>query len=75
MGLERMMVSAKISPENLEFLDQWGRHLKPHDVSQSSLVDLSVRIVRQLHLRGDLSLEPEALQDLLRTNSRPGVKK
>jgi hypothetical protein len=71
MGQERTMVSSKLSAENLEFLDEWERNLKPHNVSQSSLVDLCVRIVRQLHRHGDLSLEPQALQELLGTNRLP----
>ena len=61
------MVSSKLSPENTEFLDEWSRQLKPLTVSQSSLVDLSVRIVRHLFMAGKLSLEPRALQEFLGT--------
>jgi hypothetical protein len=68
MGVERTAVSAKLSPENLDFLDERMRLLRPYTVSMSSLVDLCVRIVRQLNARGDLSLEPERLRALLTTD-------
>jgi hypothetical protein len=73
MGLERTLVSSKLSPENVEFLSEMERSLKPYSVSQSSLLDLCIRIVRQLHRRGDLSLSPTALQELLGTEGRPGT--
>lgn len=65
MGIERTAVSTKLSPENMEFIDEWAQSLKPLDVSASSLVDLSVRIVRNLVATGKLSREPKALQDFL----------
>ena len=65
MGVERTMVSAKLSPENIDFLDEQRRLLRPYEVSLSSLVDLCVRIVRELHGRGELSLEPKQLRTLL----------
>jgi hypothetical protein len=65
LGLERVMASAKLSPENSEFLYEIERNLRPYEVSQSSLVNLAVTIVRRLYRLGDLNLEPKALQDLL----------
>jgi len=73
MGMERTMVSSKLSPENVEFLSDMERSLKPYSVSQSSLLDLCIRIVRQLHRQGKVSLQPEALQELLGTEGRPGT--
>ncbi len=73
MGLERTMVSSKLSPENVEFLSDMERSLKPYSVSQSSLLDLCIRIVRHLHREGKVSLRPEALQELLGTEGRPGT--
>jgi hypothetical protein len=73
MGLERTMVSSKLSPENVEFLSDMERSLKPYSVSQSSLLDLCIRIVRHLHREGKVSLQPEALQELLGTEGRPGT--
>jgi hypothetical protein len=55
-------VSTKLSPENLDFLSKQRRSLRPYDISLSSLVNLCVRIVRRLHDRGELSLEPLQLQ-------------
>src|SRR5439155_11849984 len=46
--VERTMVSAKFDDANLEFLDMWSRLQKPYAVSQSSLVNLAVSIVRKL---------------------------
>jgi hypothetical protein len=74
MGMERVMASSKLSVENAEFLDEWERRLKPYKTSESSLVDLAVRIVRHLVARGELNLDPKALQELLGNESRPGAK-
>lgn len=65
MGIERMAISSKLSPENVEFLEQQKRALRPYDVSISSLINVCVRIVREMHARGELSLKPEDLQKLL----------
>ena len=73
MGLERTMVSSKLSPENVEFLTDMERSLKPYSVSQSSLLDLCVRIVRQLHRQGKVNLQPAEVQELLGTEGRPGT--
>lgn len=73
MGLERTMVSSKLSPENVEFLSDMERSLKPYSVSQSSLLDLCVRIVRQLHRQGKVNLKPAELQELLGTEGLPGT--
>jgi hypothetical protein len=55
-------VTTKLSPENLDFLSNQRRSLRPYDISLSSLVNLCVRIVRRLYARGELSLEPLQLQ-------------
>ena len=68
-GKRAATVSARLDPENLEFLDERLLRLRPYDVSRSSLINLCVRIVRQLEARGDLSLEPEQLRKLLATNT------
>jgi hypothetical protein len=62
MAVERAEVSTKLSPENFDFLNKQRRLFRPYDISLSSLVNLCVRIVRQLHARGELSLEPLQLQ-------------
>jgi len=62
MSAERAEVSTKLSPENFDFLNKQRRSLRPYDISLSSLVNLCVRIVRQLHVSGQLSLEPLQLQ-------------
>jgi hypothetical protein len=72
MGIEKVMASSKLSVENAEFLDGWARRFRPYGVSQSSLMDLALRIVRRLEATGELSLEPPALQALLGTNGVPG---
>lgn len=72
MGLERVMASSKLSPENAEFLDDVARSLRPYPVSQSSLVDTMVSIVRKLSRNGTVNLEPKALQELLGNEGRPG---
>jgi len=64
----------ELSPENIDFLDEQRRSLRPYDISKDSLVDLCVRIVRQLHARGKLSLEPEHLRTLLTTNRIGGQR-
>lgn len=60
----------ELSPENIDFLDEQRRSLRPYDVSRDSLVDLCVRIVRQLNARGKLSLEPEDLRTMLTNDCR-----
>ena len=55
------------------FLDDWARRLRPFPVSQSSLIDLCVRIVRRLYAKGDISLTPEALRTLLEITFPEGV--
>jgi len=59
---DRTAVNTKLSPENLDFLRAQRRLLRPYDISLSSLVNLCVRVVRRLHDRGELSLEPLQLQ-------------
>ncbi len=63
--MERETISAKHSPENIEFLEDWGREFRPYPISDSALVDLCVSIVRTLRRKGTISLEPGALQGLL----------
>ena len=62
MVVKRTAVSTKLSPETFAFLDKQRRFFRPYDISMSSLVNLCVRVVRQLHERGELSLEPLQLQ-------------
>jgi hypothetical protein len=62
MAHNRTVVSSILSPENFDFLNKQRRSLRPYDISLSSLVNLCVRIVRRLHARGELSLEPLQLQ-------------
>jgi hypothetical protein len=73
MGIERTLASAKLSSENIEFLEEWRRRLAPYDVSQSSLINLCVGIVRQLHAKGALRLEPKELQALFGFQPIPTV--
>jgi hypothetical protein len=73
MSIERAATSAKLSAENFEFLQDRKWSLRPYEVSISSLLNLCVRIVRELHARGDLSLEPEQLQKLLATADRSEI--
>lgn len=72
MGIERVMASSKLDRESAEFLDDMAKSLRPYEVSQSSLVNLCVRIVRNSVQRGDLNLDPRSLQEFLGTESRPG---
>jgi hypothetical protein len=65
LGQERASVSTKLSAENEEFLYEWLRSLRPYDVSESGIVNKSLDIVRTLVRRGELSLEPKALQAFL----------
>jgi hypothetical protein len=46
------------------FLRSWVSQLEPYDISEDSLVELSVQIVRQLQQRCELDLSPEGLQKL-----------
>jgi hypothetical protein len=73
MGLERVMASSKLDREAAEFVDGWIRKLKPYEASQSSLINLGLRILGRLEATGKISLEPQALQELLGTESRPGT--
>lgn len=70
MGVERVMVSSKLDRENAEFLDEIAANFKPYEVSQSSLVNTLLRVIRRLHYEGKLDLEPRALQALMGTESR-----
>ena len=73
MGLERKATSTKLSLDNYEFIDDMHHKLRPYEVSHSSLINLCVSIVRQLHVKGELSLEPEHLQKLLTTIDRSEI--
>lgn len=66
MGIERASVSTKLDAEDEEFIYEWAKQLKPHEVSQSSLTGLCVRIVRIQAHAGKINLEPKALQAFLR---------
>lgn len=72
MGVERVMVSSKLDRENAEFLDEIAANFKPYEVSQSSLVNTLLRVIRRLHYEGKLDLEPRALQALMGTETLPG---
>lgn len=67
MGIERSMASAKYSPENMDFLREVERSLWPYEISQSSLMNSLLDILRRLHRKGDIDLTPAALQASLRT--------
>src|SRR2546429_2395344 len=69
VGIERTAVSAKISLENERFLYEWAELLKPYTISSSSLLDKCAEIVRVMVGRGELSLEPKALQEFLQNGS------
>jgi hypothetical protein len=71
VGLERAAVSAKVSPEIEEFLYEWAKGLRPYKVSSSALLEQCADIVRIMVRRGELSLEPKALQEFLE-NGRNG---
>jgi len=74
MGKKSAVVSAHLSPENIEFIEDWYRQLRPHPISLSSLVDLCVKIVRKLHEQGQLESSPAALQKLFEHRPEPGRK-
>jgi len=73
VGVERKTVSAKLAPENSDFIADLKYKLRPYEISRSSLINLCVRIVRQLYTKGELSLEPEQLQKLLTTTDRSEI--
>jgi hypothetical protein len=62
-------MKVKLSTDSLDFLRSWVRQLQPYDVSDDSLVELSLQIVRLLHARGQLDLRPEGLHQLLMTGT------
>lgn len=72
MGIERTAVSAKVSSEIERFLWEWSESLKPYEVSMSSLLQRCAEIVKVMVARGDLSLEPKALQEFLENGSNGG---
>jgi hypothetical protein len=72
MGLERIMTSSKLDVRNMEFLDEVARSLKPFEVSQSSLVNICVGIVRRLTQRGQISFTPAGLQEFLGNEGTAG---
>lgn len=74
MGMERLMASAKLSQRNAEFLDDWARQLRPYEISQSSLIDRAVDIVRTLVRSGKLKLDPESMQALVGTESSESLR-
>lgn len=68
-------MSAKVSPEIEEFLYEWSKSLKPYNVSSSSLLERCAEIVMVMVKRGELNLEPKALQDFLRQDCNGGKSK
>ena len=79
MALERVMASAKLDRENAEFLDEIAANFEPYEISQSSLMNTLLHVLRHMYRRGDINLEPSALQKILRTEriqqSLPGRQK
>lgn len=67
MGIEKSMASAKYSSENMDFLREVERSLWPYEISQSSLLDSLLTILRRHVRKGDIDLSPGALQASLRT--------
>ena len=71
MGIERQVVSSKMNAENLEFLAFLSEQIQPYEISLSSLINLCVSIVRTLFIKGEIALNPRALQVLLRHKGLP----
>lgn len=67
MGIEKSMASAKYSPENMDFIREIERSLWPYELTQSSLMNSLLDILRRLHGKGDIDLSPAALQARLCT--------
>jgi hypothetical protein len=61
----RTRPSIQLLALSLNFLRSWVSQLEPYDISDDSLVELSLQIVRQLHASGQLDLSPAALQQFL----------
>jgi hypothetical protein len=59
-----LATKVKLSPDSLSFLRSWVSQLEPYDISEDSLVELSVQIVRQLQLCGRLDLSSKGLHEL-----------
>jgi hypothetical protein len=66
-----LATKVKLSPDSLNFLRSWVSQLERYDISDDSLAELSLQIVRQLHASGQLDLSPAALQQLLMTRTEP----
>jgi len=71
VGIEKHLVSSKMRQENVEFLAFLSEQIQPYEVSISSLIDLCVSIVRSLFMSGEIALNPNALQVLLRHKGLP----
>lgn len=72
MGIERTAVSAKVSPEIEEFLFEWARQHRPYRLSSSEQLEKCAEVVMVMVRRGQLSLEPKALQEFLENGSNGG---
>ena len=61
---EGITMKVSLSADSKAFLRRWRAEIEPYDVSPSTLLDWSLRIVQHLHSRGELDLSLKALREL-----------
>ena len=66
MGIERRVVSTKLEPEELEWLDARVAELHPLMEGRSGTMRLMLLVMKRLTAEGSVRWSAGALQDLLR---------
>jgi len=73
MGMERVVIAAKVSEENRAWLEYLKASFFPFEITNSGLINSLLTVVRLMSARNQITLTPESLQLLLRKDCVLGL--
>jgi hypothetical protein len=74
MGVERIVVSAKLDEENRDWLEYLKSSFYPFSITTSGLVNSLLTVLRLMAARDEINLTPEGLQLLSRKDRALGMR-
>ena len=74
MGIERIVVSAKLDEANRDWLEYLKAGFYPFVITTSGLVNSLLTVLRLMAARNEISLTPESLQVLTRRDRQLGMQ-
>lgn len=74
MGVERIVVAAKIDQANRDWLEYLKAGFYPFSITTSGLINSLLTIIRLMAARNEIALTPESLQAFLRKDRVLGMR-